>query len=165
MKKFLFFSFALILILATALLASSCAKEKEIYDGGAIVFVSVKAQAGGFAADASVTDADGKKTEMSVSGDFKFLADVLQKLKSEKGLTLEFDAYGMVAEIGTVKPAAGTNEFICVYLNSEDLAYVDPLWGTVEVNGATYNSTSKGIGEMPVIDGFVFVFKVSVYSF
>lgn len=100
--------------------------------------------------------------EQIVATERAFLGDVLKDLKSKGLIQLEYQksAYGMfITSINglTLKP----NEFVGIYLSSDDPENADLLMPTVTKNGITYYSANKGADTLPIIDGMKYYLAIT----
>lgn len=107
----------------------------------------------------TVTLMDNKQI---VTTERAFLGDVLKDLKAEGLIQLEYQksAYGMfITSINglTLKP----NEFVGIYLSSDDPENADLLMPTVTKNGITYYSANKGADTLPIIDGMKYYLAIT----
>lgn len=100
--------------------------------------------------------------EQIVATERAFLGDVLKDLKSKGLIQIEYQksAYGMfITSINglTLK----SNEFVCIYLSSDDPENADLLMPTVTKNGITYYSANKGADTLPIIDGIKYYLAIT----
>lgn len=107
----------------------------------------------------TVTLIDNKQI---VTTERAFLGDVLKDLKAEGLIQLEYQksAYGMfITSINglTLK----SNEFVGIYLSSDDPENADLLMPTVTKNGITYYSSNKGADTLPIIDGMKYYLAIT----
>lgn len=149
MKKVQKVLYVLLAVLISAAMLTACPAPSDINEGE----VSVVVKAG--AAEYPV------RTEKS------FLGEILDELAQE-GLYLkasgtagsEFGRW--LDEIGTLIPNPANNEFIALYATTENMNYTDPLT-TKTVDGVKFYSAIKGIDQMPLIDGVIYMFVVGTY--
>lgn len=102
--------------------------------------------------------------EQAVSTEKAFLGDVLKDLKAAGLIQLEYQdsSFGMfITSINglTLK----SNEFVCIYLSSDDPTNADLLMPTVTKNGITYYSANKGADTLPVIDGVKYYLAIATF--
>lgn len=93
-----------------------------------------------------------------------YLGDVLKDLKAEGLIKLEYQdsTFGMfITSINglTLK----SNEFVGIYLSSDDPANADLLIPTVTKDDITYYSSNKGADTLPIIDGVNYYLTVVVF--
>lgn len=93
-----------------------------------------------------------------------YLGDVLKDLKAEGLIKLEYQdsTFGMfITSINglTLK----SNEFVGIYLSSDDPANADLLIPTVTKDDITYYSSNKGADTLPIIDGVKYYLTVVVF--
>lgn len=102
--------------------------------------------------------------EQAVSTEKAFLGDVLKDLKAAGLIQLEYQdsSFGMfITSINglTLK----SNEFVCIYLSSDDPTNADLLMPTVTKDGITYYSANKGAGTLPIIDGVKYYLAIATF--
>lgn len=102
--------------------------------------------------------------EQIVTTERAFLGDVLKDLKAAGLIQLEYQdsTYGMfITSINglTLK----SNEFVGIYLSSDDPANADLLFPTVIKDDVTYYSSNKGADTLPIIDGVKYYLTVVVF--
>lgn len=93
-----------------------------------------------------------------------YLGDVLKDLKAEGLIQLEYQdsTFGMfITSINglTLK----SNEFVGIYISSDDPANADLLIPTVTKDDITYYSSNKGADTLPIIDGVKYYLTVVVF--
>lgn len=136
MKKF-FKTTLTILCLLTLLFAFTACSEPVVQTDTEIV-VTIKASV--------LKKADGDK-----------LQDYLDALDD---FTYE-EKSGMIITINGVTADAAKGEYWLIYTNDAEHGNED--WGTYEYNEETYLSATLGIAELPVEEGFVYVFAISKF--
>lgn len=102
--------------------------------------------------------------EQAVSTEKAFLGDVLKDLKAAGLIQLEYQdsSFGMfITSINglTLK----SNEFVCIYLSSDDPTNADLLMPTVTKDGITYYSANKGADTLPIIDGVKYYLAIATF--
>lgn len=102
--------------------------------------------------------------EQLVTTEKAYLGDVLKDLKAEGLIQLEYQdsTFGMfITSINglTLK----SNEFVGIYLSSDDPANADLLIPTVTKDDITYYSSTKGADTLPIIDGVKYYLTVVVF--
>lgn len=102
--------------------------------------------------------------ERIVTTDKAYLGDVLKDLKTAGLIKFEYQdsAYGMFITSINDKTLA-SNEFVGIYLSSDDPKNADLLIPTVNVGGTTYYSANKGADTLPIIDGVKYYLTVVVF--
>lgn len=102
--------------------------------------------------------------ERIVTTDKAYLGDVLKDLKTAGLIKFEYQdsAYGMFITSINDKTLA-SNEFVGIYLSSDNPDYADLLIPTVTVGGTTYYSANKGADTLPIIDGVKYYLTVVVF--
>lgn len=102
--------------------------------------------------------------EQNVTTEKTFLGDVLKDLKAKGLIQIEYQnsSFGMfITSINglTLK----SNEFVCIYLSSDDPTNADLLMPTVTKDGITYYSANKGADTLPIIDGVKYYLAVATF--
>lgn len=99
--------------------------------------------------------------EQTVTTDKAYLGDVLKDLKASGLIKFEYQdgAYGMfITSINGKKLAS--NEFVAIYLSSDNPDYADQLIPTITIGDTTYYSATKGADTLPIIDGIKYYLTV-----
>ena len=90
----------------------------------------------------------------------KNLIDFMAKAKSDGDLEYEV-ANGMVTSINGI---ANPSDFSsCWMLYTSDEAQANTAWGTIEYNGKTYGSATKGAEELVVIEGGLYIWVFTTF--
>lgn len=102
--------------------------------------------------------------EQIVTTEKAFLGDVLKDLKAAGLIQLEYQdsSFGMfITSINglTLK----SNEFVCIYLSSDDPTNADLLMPTVTKDGITYYSANKGADTLPIIDDVKYYLAIATF--
>lgn len=102
--------------------------------------------------------------ERIVTTDKAYLGDVLKDLKTAGLIKFEYQdsAYGMFITSINDKTLA-SNEFVGIYLSSDDPKNADLLIPTINVGGIAYYSANKGADTLPIIDGVKYYLTVVVF--
>ena len=93
----------------------------------------------------------------------KKLVDYMDALVAKKELTYSAPVTGSYAMLVTLNDRtadAAKNEYWFIY--SDDEEYSNETWGTYEMNGKTYKSTTLGITDLPIKEGKTYIFVISV---
>lgn len=100
--------------------------------------------------------------EQTVTTEKAFLGDVLKDLKAAGLIDFEYEnsQYGMfITSICGITPKI--NEFVGVYLSSDDPENAYLLAPPVTKNGITYYSAGKGADTLPIIDGMKYYLVIT----
>ena len=100
-------------------------------------------------------------TVSDVQGKFTLL-NCLQSLASDGSLVYEMNGT-MLNEIGGLKNDDSTYSYWMIY--TTDAANANEAWGTFLYNGENLGSAIKGVNELQVKDGCVYVFSYETMSF
>lgn len=102
--------------------------------------------------------------ERIVTTNKPYLGDVLKDLKTAGLIKFEYQdsAYGMFITSINDKTLA-SNEFVGIYLSSDDPKNADLLIPTVTVDGTTYYSANKGADTLPIIDGVKYYLTIVAF--
>lgn len=102
--------------------------------------------------------------ERIVTTNKPYLGDVLKDLKTAGLIKFEYQdsAYGMFITSINDKTLA-SNEFVSIYLSSDDPKNADLLIPTVTVGGTTYYSANKGADTLPIIDGVKYYLTIVAF--
>lgn len=98
--------------------------------------------------------------------DGKTLQDYMDALVKKDQLTYSGDstAYGlMINTVNDIKADANKGEYWFLY--SDDDEYSNGDWGTYELNGKTYKSTTLGASSLPIKIGCTYVLMMSVSTY
>ena len=98
--------------------------------------------------------------------DGKTLQDYMDALVKKGQLTYSGDstAYGlMINTVNDIKADASKGEYWFLY--SDDDEYSNGDWGTYELNGKTYKSTTLGASSLPIKIGCTYVLMMSVSTY
>lgn len=146
-------------------------KNKRILLIAIAIIVLMSVVMGALVACKNNDDASTKKitvtlmdNEQLVTTKKAYLGDVLKDLKAEGLIQLEYQdsTFGMfITSINglTLK----SNEFVGIYLSSDDPANADLLIPTVTKDDITYYSSNKGADTLPIIDGVKYYLTVVVF--
>lgn len=146
-------------------------KNKRILLIGIAIIVLMSVVMGALVACKNNDDASTKKitvtlmdNEQLVTTKKTYLGDVLKDLKAEGLIQLEYQdsTFGMfITSINglTLK----SNEFVGIYISSDDPANADLLIPTVTKDDITYYSSTKGADTLPIIDGVKYYLTVVVF--
>lgn len=146
-------------------------KNKRILLIAIAIIVLMSVVMGALVACKNNDDASTKKitvtlmdNEQLVTTKKAYLGDVLKDLKAEGLIKLEYQdsTFGMfITSINglTLK----SNEFVGIYLSSDDPANADLLIPTVTKDDITYYSSNKGADTLPIIDGVKYYLTVVVF--
>lgn len=146
-------------------------KNKRILLIAIVIIVLMSVVMGALVACKNNDDASTKKitvtlmdNEQLVTTKKAYLGDVLKDLKAEGLIKLEYQdsTFGMfITSINglTLK----SNEFVGIYLSSDDPANADLLIPTVTKDDITYYSSNKGADTLPIIDGVNYYLTVVVF--
>ncbi|MBQ8290956.1 MAG: hypothetical protein IJX88_00395 [Clostridia bacterium] len=95
--------------------------------------------------------------KVDTAGDCEYLVDIMAYLQDKEALTFTTDGAGMVSGInGQTNPA----DFSCCWmLYTSDTELSNAAWGTVSVDGVTYQSAAFGAEALPVADGTYYVWQ------
>ena len=91
------------------------------------------------------------------------LVDYMNALVDKKQLTYSapvVGGYAMIVTINDRTADAAKQEYWFIY--SDDEEYSNEEWGTFDLNGKTYKSTTLGITDLPIKAGKTYVFMISV---
>lgn len=100
-------------------------------------------------------------TVSDVQGKFTLL-NCLQSLAADG--EIEYEMQGtMLTAIGGVKNDDATFSYWMIY--TSDASNANAAWGSLEYNGTTLSSAAKGISELQVKDGCLYVFCYQTMSF
>lgn len=88
------------------------------------------------------------------------LETYMNRLADKNKLSFTADN-GMVTVINGIEAKAADNRYWMIYTSDGD--YSNDAWGTYEYDGTTYGSATKGIKELPVKVGAVYVFAISQF--
>ena len=91
------------------------------------------------------------------------LIDYLNALVEKKQLTYsapDMGGYKMIVTINDRTADAAKGEYWFIY--SDDEEFSNEEWGTCELNGKTYKSTTDGIEQLTIKAGKTYVFMISV---
>lgn len=104
------------------------------------------------------------ENELTVTTDKAYLGDVLKDLKASGLIKFEYQdgAYGMFITSINDKTLA-SNEFVSIYLSSDNPDNADLLIPTVTVGDTTYYCANKGADTLPIIDGVKYYLTVVVF--
>jgi hypothetical protein len=58
---------------------------------------------------------------------------------------------------------AGADEWVLMYSSSTDPLVSEPSWGSIVVNDVTYDATAFGVNQMPLRDGYTYVFAAVIF--
>lgn len=102
--------------------------------------------------------------ERIVTTNKPYLGDVLKDLKTAGLIKFEYQdsAYGMFITSINDKTLA-SNEFVGIYLSSDDPKNADLLIPTVTVDGIAYYSANKGADTLPIIDGVKYYLTIVAF--
>ena len=98
--------------------------------------------------------------------DGKTLQDYMDALVKKDQLTYsgESTAYGlMIDTVNDIKADASKGEYWFLY--SDDDEYSNGDWGTYDLNGKTYKSTTLGASSLPIKIGCTYVLMMSVSTY
>lgn len=98
--------------------------------------------------------------------DGKTLQDYMDALVKKDQLTYSGDstAYGlMINTVNDIKADASKGEYWFLY--SDDDEYSNGDWGTYDLNGKTYKSTTLGASSLPIKIGCTYVLMMSVSTY
>lgn len=104
--------------------------------------------------------------EQTVTTDKAYLGDVLKDLKSKGLVEFEYEnsQFGMfITSICGITPAI--NEFVGVYLSSDDPENAYLLAPPITKNDVTYYSAGKGVDTLPIIDGMKYYLIITEQIF
>lgn len=104
--------------------------------------------------------------EQTVTTDKAYLGDVLKDLKSKGLVEFEYEnsQFGMfITSICGITPAI--NEFVGVYLSSDDPENAYLLAPPITKNDVTYYSAGKGVDTLPIIDGMKYYLVITEQIF
>ena len=94
-----------------------------------------------------------------VSG--KKLVDYMNALKDKGYLTYETKG-SLVITVNDKTADESKGEYYFIY--SDDEENTTEAWGTTELNGKKYNSTTFGITDQPLKEGATYIFMISKYE-
>ena len=88
------------------------------------------------------------------------LKDIMTQMKEEGELTFT-DVGGMITEINGYVPNSDAHEFLALYTSLD--GYTFAAYGTIVVDGVTYESSIVGYETLPAIVGETYIWGVSTW--
>ena len=88
------------------------------------------------------------------------LKSVIDAMVEEGDFTYEEDGSGLITTINGY--TATGSEYWGLYASDND--YANTEWGTADYNGTTYGSAMFGYTTLPVVEGGVYIWKITIMA-
>ena len=113
-------------------------------------------------ADGTVASVDNNTyvIEITAADDGATLKDVMLQMQADGKLAFT-DEGGMITNINGYTPDSAAHEFFALYTSCE--GYTSASYGTIVIEGTTYESAILGYASLPAVVGEIYIWAIATW--